>query len=56
MSLLAGKNGLIMGVANDHSIAYGIAQHCARAGHHSHSPIRMICWQNGLIRWRNPWF
>lgn len=32
MSLLAGKNGLIMGVANDHSIAYGIAQHCARAG------------------------
>jgi enoyl-[acyl-carrier protein] reductase I len=32
MSLLAGKNGLIMGVANDHSIAYGIAQHCAKAG------------------------
>ena len=20
-------------------------------GHHSHSPIRMICWQNRLIRW-----
>ena len=32
MSLLGGKNGLIMGVANDHSIAYGIAQHCAKAG------------------------
>ncbi|MBL6781533.1 MAG: SDR family oxidoreductase [Alphaproteobacteria bacterium] len=32
MTLLAGKRGLIMGVANDHSIAYGIAQHCAKAG------------------------
>ena len=32
MSLLAGKRGLIMGVANDRSIAWGIAKACADAG------------------------
>lgn len=32
MSLLAGKRGLIMGVANDRSIAWGIAKACAEAG------------------------
>lgn len=31
MSLLAGKRGLIMGVANDRSIAWGIAKACAEA-------------------------
>src|ERR1700760_2191129 len=30
--LLAGKRGLIMGVANDHSIAWGIAQTLAQQG------------------------
>ena len=30
--LLAGKRGLVMGVANDHSIAWGIAQACAAQG------------------------
>src|SRR3954470_10112688 len=30
--LLAGKRGLIMGVANDHSIAWGIAQMLNRQG------------------------
>lgn len=30
--LLAGKRGLIMGVANDHSIAWGIARMCAAHG------------------------
>ena len=30
--LLDGKRGLILGVANDHSIAWGIAQACAEAG------------------------
>ena len=30
--LLAGKNGLIMGVANDKSIAWGIAKQCALQG------------------------
>ena len=30
--LMAGKRGLIMGLANDKSIAWGIAQACADAG------------------------
>ena len=30
--LMAGKRGLIMGVANSRSIAWGIAQSCARHG------------------------
>ena len=30
--LLAGKRGLVMGVANDHSIAWGIARKLAQAG------------------------
>ena len=30
--LMQGKRGLIMGVANDHSIAWGIAQSCAAQG------------------------
>ena len=29
--LMQGKRGLVMGVANDHSIAYGIARKLARA-------------------------
>ncbi len=32
MELMKGKRGLIMGVANDHSIAWGIAKACADAG------------------------
>ena len=31
-ALLAGKRGLIMGVANKRSIAWGIAKACADAG------------------------
>ncbi|MEO0910592.1 MAG: SDR family oxidoreductase, partial [Pseudomonadota bacterium] len=31
-SLMAGKRGLIMGVANKRSIAWGIAKACADAG------------------------
>ena len=39
--LMAGKRGLVMGVANDHSIAWGIARTLARAGRRdSPSPIR----------------
>ena len=30
--LMAGKRGLIMGVANDHSIAWGIAKELHRHG------------------------
>ena len=32
MGVLAGKRGLVMGVANDRSIAWGIAKACADAG------------------------
>lgn len=32
MELMKGKRGLIMGVANDHSIAWGIAKACAEQG------------------------
>ena len=32
MGVLAGKRGLVMGVANDRSIAWGIAKACAEAG------------------------
>jgi len=32
VGLLAGKRGLIMGVANDRSIAWGIAKQCAAQG------------------------
>ena len=32
MGLLKGKRGLVMGVANDRSIAWGIAKECAEAG------------------------
>ena len=38
--LMAGKRGLIMGVANDHSIAWGIAQMLQRRARSSPSPIR----------------
>jgi enoyl-[acyl-carrier protein] reductase I len=31
-NLMAGKRGLIMGLANDKSIAWGIAKACADAG------------------------
>ena len=31
-TLLAGKRGLIMGVANDRSLAWGIANACAAQG------------------------
>jgi enoyl-[acyl-carrier protein] reductase I len=31
-SLMSGKRGLIMGVANDHSLAWGIAEHLSKAG------------------------
>ena len=31
-TLMAGKRGLVMGVANDRSIAWGIAKACAAQG------------------------
>ena len=38
--ILAGKRGLIMGVANNRSIAWGIAQAARSMGPNSPSPIR----------------
>jgi hypothetical protein len=38
--LMKGKRGLIMGVANDHSIAWGIAKTLAEQGANWPSPIR----------------
>ena len=38
--LMQGKRGLIMGVANDHSIAWGIAKTLASTARNSPSPIR----------------
>jgi enoyl-[acyl-carrier protein] reductase I len=32
MASLAGKKGLIVGIANEHSLAYGCAQHFRAAG------------------------
>ena len=40
--LMAGKRGLIMGVANDRSIAWGIAKPCMRMAPSSPSPIRAM--------------
>jgi hypothetical protein len=39
-SLMQGKRGLILGVANDHSIAWGIAKRWPGTGRNSRSPIR----------------
>jgi enoyl-[acyl-carrier-protein] reductase (NADH) len=38
--IMKGKRGLIMGVANDHSIAWGIAKQLAAQGPNWHSPTR----------------
>ena len=44
--LMAGQRGLVMGVANDHSIAWGIAKACADAGAFLISPFvgRILDW------------
>ena len=39
--LMDGKRGLVMGVANDHSIAWGIAKTGATRRKSSPSPIRV---------------
>ena len=41
--IMQGKQGLIMGVANKNSIAWGIAQACADAGASLPSPIKAKC-------------
>ena len=48
--LMKGKRGLIMGVANDHSIAWGIAQTLAARARSSPSPIRARRWASASSR------
>ena len=45
--LMQGKRGLIMGVANDHSIAWGIANTLAQHGAKLALPIKATHWPNG---------
>ena len=50
--LMQGKRGLVMGVANDHSIAWGIARDAARAtAPRSPSPIRAMRRPSACGRW-----
>ena len=50
--LMKGKRGLIMGIANDHSIAWGIAKALAAQGAEWPSPIRARRWASASSRWR----
>jgi enoyl-[acyl-carrier protein] reductase I len=50
--LMKGKRGLIMGVANDHSIAWGIAKTLAAQAPSSPSPIRARRSASASSRWR----
>ena len=50
-ALMAGKRGLIMGVANNRSIAWGIAKACARHGAELALPIRAMRSRSGSSRW-----
>ena len=51
--LMKGKRGLVMGVANDSSIAWGIAQQLAAQGAEIPSPIRARTWNAACGRWWN---
>jgi hypothetical protein len=50
-SLMAGKRGLIMGVANDHSIAWGIARALAAKARSSPSPSKAMRKESVCARW-----
>jgi enoyl-[acyl-carrier protein] reductase I len=50
--LMKGKRGLVMGVANDRSIAWGIAKALHAEGRSWPSPTRGRPSANGLSRWR----
>ena len=51
--LMKGKRGLIMGVANDHSIAWGIAKTLTRRAPSLPSPIRAKRSASASSRWRS---
>ena len=54
--LMAGKRGLIMGVANDHSIAWGIAKELHRHGAELALPIRDQLLKKGKATGKFPRF
>ncbi|EIM72901.1 enoyl-(acyl carrier protein) reductase [Nitratireductor aquibiodomus RA22] len=49
--LMAGKRGLILGVANNRSIAWGIAKACANAGAELALTYQATRLRNGLSHW-----
>jgi enoyl-[acyl-carrier-protein] reductase (NADH) len=51
MGLMTGKRGIIFGVANDMSIAWGIAQQLRSEGAELASPTSTRRWRNGCDRW-----
>ena len=53
MGVLDGKRGLVMGVANDRSIAWGIAKACAEAGAELAFTYQGEALANGSNRWPN---
>ena len=54
-TLMKGKRGLIMGVANKNSIAWGIAQQLHAQAPSWRSPIRMKRWKSACVRWWKAW-
>ena len=52
-NLLAGKRGLIMGVANERSIAWGIAAAAAAQGAELAFPTRWKALASACSYWRN---
>ncbi len=51
---LRGKRGLIMGVANERSIAWGIAKAMSDAGASLHLHIKVKLLVSGYILWLSP--
>jgi len=55
MGLMSGKRGLIMGLANDKSIAWGIAKAVAAEGGELAFSIRVNNFSSGLHLWPRNW-
>jgi enoyl-[acyl-carrier protein] reductase I len=53
--LMKGKRGLIMGLANDKSLAWGIAQKLHERAPNWLFPIRAKLWKSGFARWPKAW-
>ena len=55
MGILEGKRGLIMGVANEKSAAWGLRRRPRHKGLNWRSPIRWRGSENVLSRWPRLW-